>query len=351
MIKFIGDEFTATERVVTGLYSLDWALGDSLGNTGWPMRSLVELYGDKNVGKTTFSLSIAGILASRLDRTFSMFDLEGQSRETVGGVLEHAGFDGTVDYVLNVAKESSEKTAKRFVLKLYEEPQPIALMDSLGAFRPTANMEGELSDANMGVFARETGRLADWFIAALQRAENPGCVMWTNHEHPTFGSRIAGTDTAGGVKKKYLSQLRIRLKRTFLKTNKDPGDKDSGSIVDFGESWLLGGRIDSSRFGYSKREFNVFCVAGEGIHHGLTAVFDCIVLGLADVSSKKVTESVTVELDGKTYKMRKMLEDRKDDEMFYPFVNALQAYQLTQSQSAGEVVEEKPAKKTRRKKK
>lgn len=330
-IRFIGDEFTATERVLTGLHSLDYALGDSLQNFGWPLRSFVELYGPKNCGKTSFMLSIGGLIANYLSRDVVMLDWEGQSKETVGEILSHSGFDGSMDYVLNISAETSEETAKRFALKLYNDPQPVCIIDSLAAFRPTANMEGELNDANMGVMARETGRFADWIIAGLQRAKHPASVMTSNHIHPTIGSYVAGTDTAGGVKKKYLAQLRIDLKRTFLKTNKDPSDKTSGSVVDFGESWLLGGRIDSSRFGYSKREFNVFMVAGEGIHLGLTAVFDCIVSGLAEVSSKKVTESATVSMDGRTYKIRELLKERADEDLFKPFQNVLRAEVDTES--------------------
>ena len=51
MISFTGDKPASTERVVTGLYSLDRAVGDSGGNIGFPLRTLVELYGKKGIGK------------------------------------------------------------------------------------------------------------------------------------------------------------------------------------------------------------------------------------------------------------------------------------------------------------
>lgn len=343
-IKLIGDTFKATQRVITGLSSLDWALGDALGNTGWPVGVLTEVYGPKNCGKTSFCMSLMGILATDLQKDVVLLDWEGQAQETILGLLGKAGFDGTINYILNLADEKSEDTLARFVQALYDKNQPIALMDSIGGFRPTAYMEGSLSDSNMGVFAREMGRFSDWVIAALQRSSNKGNVFMTNHVHPTIGSYVAGQDTAGGVKKKYLAQVRIDLKRTFLKTKKDANDKESGSVVDLGESWLLGGRIDSSRVGYSKREFNVYMVGGEGIHKGLTAMFDCVVQGLAEVSSKRVTESATISMGNKTYgKMRTILEHRTDDELFYDFTNALIA--------GSDTVSTQPQKKTRKRRK
>lgn len=344
-ITFTGDRFGSTERILTNCHSFDWSLGDSNGNLGFPKGSFIEMYGDKNVGKSTFALGIMGILATALGKNIVMLDWEGQSRETVENVLRNAGFEGEVNYMLNVAKETSEQTIARFVKALYEENQPVALMDSLGAFRPTANMEGDLSDANMGAFARESGRFADWVIAAIQRSENPGCIFMTNHLHPKIGFRVTGQDTAGGVKKKYLAQVRIDLKRAFMK-NKD--GSEGGTTIDFGESWLLQGHIDSSRFGYSKRDFYVYMVAGEGIHLGLTALWDCIMAGYADLSAKKITEATTVSLDGQSFgKLGVLIRNRHETEQFIPFSNKLK--EMTRSQPEDE--EEEPVKKPKSKSK
>lgn len=320
-IKFTGDRFEATERILTRCHSLDWALGDSVGHVGFPKGSFVELYGDKGVGKSSFMLSIAGIIANNLKKDIVFLDWEGQSKETVEQVLSNMGWDGTVQYILNVPKETSEKTIGRFVEAMYEENQPISLMDSLGAFRPTANMEGDLSDANIGAMARESGRFADWCLAAIQRSDNSGVVMFTNHKHPKIGFRAMGNDTSGGVKKKYLSQIRIDLKRAFLK-NKD--GSEGGTTLDFGDSWLLSGHVDDNRFGYSKRDFQVYMIAGEGIHLGLSAMWDCIMDGHAELSAKKVTEATTITMDGQSFgKLGKLIETRSDGEQFKAFVNKL----------------------------
>lgn len=325
-ITFTGDKFEAGERVLTNCHSLDWALEDQQGHRGIPSGIIVEVYGPKNVGKSSLCFSLMGMTASALGKSIVLLDWEGQNRETVESILSHAGFEGTVDYVLNKPTETSEETISRFVLKLYdiEHPttnQPIGLIDSVGAFRPTANMEGDLSDANMGAFARETGRYHDWLLSALHRAENKGIIFTTNHLHPKIGFRVSGQDTAGGVKHTYLTHVRFDLNRAFLK-NKD--GTDGGTTLDFGESWLMKGHVDSSRIGYSKRDFYVYMVAGEGIHLGLTAMWDCILDGSAELSAKKVTEATTITMDGQAFgKLGTIIRNRHEKEQFIPFMNKL----------------------------
>lgn len=320
-ITFTGDTFGTAERIITNFHSLDWALADQQDHRGVPTGIIIETYGPKNVGKSSFCFSMMGTLASALGKDILLLDWEGQNRETVESILVAAGFEGTVEYVLNKPDETSEKTVERFVDKLYVDNQPIALIDSVGAFRPTANMEGDLSDANMGAFARETGRYHDWMVSALQRAKNKGIIFTTNHLHPKIGFRVTGQETSGGVKHTYLTHVRIDLKRSFLK-NKD--GSDGGTTLDFGETWLLEGHIDSSRIGYSKRDFHVFVVGGEGIHPGLTALWDCVLAGYAEVSAKKVTEATTITMDGQKFgKIGTIIRNRHEREQFVAFFNKL----------------------------
>jgi RecA/RadA recombinase len=340
-ITFTGDKFSSTQRVKTGFHSLDWALGDSLGNIGWPLKSVIEAYGPKNVGKTTFCVSLMGVVARELSKNTTILDWEGQSKETIEGVLNAQGFSGNVNYLLNVGDESSEDTLERFVGELLDDGQNIALVDSIGGFRPTALLEGKIGDANMGVFARETGQFVDKLVHVTNRSKAPGVIFMTNHIHPTIGSMMQGQDTSGGVKKKYLAHVRIDLKRAYL----------GNSAADFGESWLLKGRIDSSRFGYSKREFYVFMIGGEGIHLGLSAVWDCVIAKHATLSAKSISESNTVAMEGQSYgKMGKLIRERADDDLFRPFINRLLVEDVpVDSVSTDEVQEEETPKKKRKK--
>ena len=187
-IQFIGDDFNSTERVVTMCHSLDRSLADRLGNIGIPLRAIIEVYGGKNVGKSTTCFSLAGIVAARLQRDFTILDWEGQSRETIEGVLETHNFNGKVNYLLNKGEETSEETLERFVEEFANEEQNVAMMDSIGGFIPTAYSEGSIADSNMGVFAREIGRFTSKLNRVILRSESGGVVFLTNHVHPTIGA-------------------------------------------------------------------------------------------------------------------------------------------------------------------
>lgn len=338
-VKFTGDNFESTNRIVTQCHSLDWALGDRLGNVGIPSRSTIEVYGGKNVGKTTFCVSLMGITASKLSKNITLLDWEGQSRETIEGILDAQSFFGSVNYMLNKGTETSEDTLERFVEALTDDTQNVALMDSIGAFRPTALLEGKIGDSNMGVFARETGQFVNKVTHIQLRSVEPGIVFLTNHVHPTIGSMVQGQTTSGGEKKKYLAHVRLDLKRAYI----------GNSPVNFGESYLLRGKVDSNRFGFSGREFYVFIVGGEGIHVGLTALWDCVISGYATLSAKSIKDSVVVSMDGQNYgKFRTIFTERNNKEFFTPFINRLR--EVADEVEETEEVEEEVAPKKRGKK-
>lgn len=340
-ITFSGDIPTSTERVLTGIHSLDEALADEQGNIGWPMRSLAEVYGPKSIGKTAFCLSLLGTIATAKNKNVTVLDLEIQDRGTVEQILAKNGFDGDLHYIMNKGEERPEDTLGRFTDRMIEKNPDVAMVDSLGAYYPNATLEGDIGDRNVGQKAFEIGQFSARLIRALQLADKPNSIMMTNHQHPTFGSMIAGHETSGGVTKKFLSHVRIDLKRAFL-------DK---SVVDFGNSWLVTGRVDNNRFGYSKREFHVYIVGGEGIHIGLSAMWDCIVAGWATLSSKKPTLATTVSMDGESFgKMEIILRDRNSEpQKFVPFLNKIKEMDgMTQSQDEEEVPQ--PKKRGRKKK-
>ena len=250
------------------------------------------------------------------------------------GILEAQGFFGTVNYLLNKGDEVSEDTLERFVSELEDEDQNVGLMDSIGGFIPNAYSEGSIADSNMGVFAREIGRFTSKLNRVIPRSENPGVVFLTNHVHPTIGSMVQGQSTSGGETKKYLAHVRIDLKRAYI----------ANSPVNFGESYLMRGHVDSNRFGYSLRDFYVFIIAGSGIHVGLTSLWDCVIAGHATLSAKSIKDSVGISMDGVSYgKMRGLLQNKDDVELFVPFINKLRENNVVEDVEE-EVVEEAPKK-------
>jgi len=339
-ITFTGDKFESTTRIVTQCHSLDYALAGRDGSVGIPLTALYEVYGPKGAGKSTLCFSLMSMIASKMGKNGVILDWEGQSKETIEGVFNAHEFYGNIEYILNRSTESSEDTVERFLMSIKDEGQNIGLVDSIGGFLPTAYLEGSIADSSMGVFARETGRMVNKAKQIIMQADEPGVVFFTNHLHPKIGAMVSGQDTSGGEKKKYLCHVRIDLKRAYI----------GNSPVSFGESWLLKGKVDDNRYGYSKREFYVFMLGGEGIHVGLTALWDCVIAKYATLSAQSIKDSVVVNMDGQSFgKFRTILKEKDNPEFFVPFINRLREGAGDDAVSTEDEQEEEPKKKSKRK--
>jgi RecA/RadA recombinase len=324
MIKFVGDIPSSTERIKTGFYSLDHAVADVSNNIGWPLRSLVEVYGPKGVGKSSFCFMMLGILAKVKNKKIDILDFEIQDRETVENILSCAGYDGEVNYLLTKPKETPEETLERFTALMFTKNPNMGLVDSLGGFVPSSELDGSIGDRNIGDKPLKLGQFTGRLITAMSQAESPSSIFMTNHVHPTIGGMVAGSVTGGGERKKYLSHIRLNLKRAFV----------GKSTLDFGETWLMQGHVDDNRYGKRRTDFYMFMVGGEGAHLGLTSVFENLVYGYAISSSQSIKETSTVTLDGKSYgKIGYMIEHRDDADLFKDFQNRLLASEVTSSQT------------------
>ncbi|MDE1868193.1 MAG: hypothetical protein KGI08_10860, partial [Thaumarchaeota archaeon] len=259
-------------------------------------------------------------------KNITVLDLEVQDRGTVEQILVQSGFDGEVHYIMNDVKETPEETLSRFTKRMLDKNPDVAMIDSIGGYRPNAELEGEIGDRNVGQKALEMGQFSGRLIRGLQLSgDKPNAVFMTNHLHPKIGFMALGNTTTGGETKKYLSTVRIALSQHFM--NK--------SAVAFGTSWLIKGKVDNNRFGYSGREFYLYMIGGEGVHTGLTAMWDCILYGYADLSSKAVKESTTVTMDGVPYgKLGTIIRDRNSEpERFNQFINVLKSQGLQSTET------------------
>jgi hypothetical protein len=83
-------------------------------------------------------------------------------------------------------------------------------------------------------------------------------------------------------------------------------------------SYCIAGVVEDYKFGPSRQNFKIFVKAGYGVHPGLTAVIDCIDLGLA-------SKSGTIKLNDTSYGYFKSLVMDKyaDDDTFRPFTSEL----------------------------
>jgi hypothetical protein len=271
------------------------------------------------------------MVAASLRRNITLIDFERQNENTLESCLNLAGFSGDVDWASYILEEqakkkgddSSEKILDISTKKCYLENPDVIIIDSIAAFTPTAMHEGDLGDANMGIRAKT---IKAWFLRTLKpllsNAE-PNVVFYTNHLYPVVGgfrpsmNAPVPMDSAGGTAVGYLSTQSVDLKRLFGYEYPEQG------------GWVLEGKIAKNRDGFgkeSKKSFFIYLQAGEGISRNLTSVIDCIMYELAASSSKNVTESSTISMDGNKFgKFRDLIAARHDNSLFLPFINALKS--------------------------
>ena len=319
--KIVG-EFPPIERVLTGLWSLDRALGG-----GWAM-TLYEVFGKKGVGKTTFSTSMAGIVSRELGKDIVYAPVEHVDRDLMQSVLDSEGFEGSA-YVLggkDMMKEfmpeiktgkdwhiSDEQLGDCFVSALRRDDIGFGIFDSLTAVSPIEEMESSSADKNMGRRARLSGVWARQILQSSRFREGGLCptTIWLTHESTVMGGYPSntGTNTTGGEAKKNLSKIRIKLRKLPEPTMSDLEDN----------AWVIEGITEHNNFFREKLKFYIVVLGGKGVHVGLSALYDCKMLKIASFGK-------SVTLGGEKFgNIRTLIEKAHhgDDKVFQPFIEAL----------------------------
>lgn len=320
-IKFLGND-VPIERIETGFWSFDNACRNQAGERGFAIPAFVELYAEEGVGKTAFAVSMAGLLAKKLEKNIAFLDWEIQDFKTIISILERQGFSGELHKIL---EKKDEESIDKFYSVMEKEDYGVGIMDSIGAFTSIAEQQGKQADAIMGKAAWNMSKFSRTVVRNLQQRKSPAAVLCTNHMHPNIGFMQSGQDTSGGKKKKYLSTYRIWLKKLYWnkRTQNLPPISGADPI-----GWVLEGRFDKNRTGFAMTKFHVAMIMGEGLHLGLSALYDCLINGYAELSRNRV---IMEEQDLGHIKM--FIKKRHDDDRFAIFYNTLKGATITEDAS------------------
>lgn len=315
-VKVVGN-YPKTARADTGIFSIDRALGNPLTKEwGMPLRSLYEIFGYPHTGKSTLSYFLAGRV--RLEREkgneILLADLEGLDRDYLSSAVGASGFNGVVRITPHEDEKGKSRPHEALMQdvadEVGEETVSSGILDSVGAIQPIAESAGDVGEAFVGRRAKAMAQFCRRAVGSLRSAETPGAVFVVNHLHPIIGGR--GSITPGGQTLEYLSGVRIQI--ISKKDDRFVG-KETGEVLGI----LSKGYVRKLRFGGPGREFQFFLIPGQGIHTGLSAMFDCIKLGLA-------VRETTVKIGKKSYGyISKLIEAGRaeDDDKFDPFKKAL----------------------------
>ncbi len=311
MTVTIEGSYPKLERVVTGLHSFDLAVGNPFTKEiGLPLRCIVEAHGLPFSGKSTFSYMLAACINPK--GTIVPVDFDGFDLDYLKRVMEGVGFDGTVRIVSEYDKENKPRAYADMLMDmaraLREENVTAGILDSVSTYQSIHEADSEVGESSMGRRAQEIGQFCRKALNALRDPSvPPKTVIVVNHGYAKIGGH--GTATAGGRVLEASKAVSFSLYRKE-KLIKEGSDRDD---------FIIEGRTTKLRYGGIGRSFLLACILGRGIHIGMTAVLDCVTLGLA-------TREGTVKL-GKTSmgRIRTLVDAAAEgnDKVFEPFIEAL----------------------------
>ncbi|MBU1238112.1 recombinase RecA [Myxococcota bacterium] len=191
------------ESISTGSLSLDAALG--IG--GLPRGRVVEIYGPESSGKTTLALSTIaqaqkkGIIAAFVDAEHAL-DL-GYARK-LGVVTEH----------LLLSQPDYGEQGLEIVDTLIQSGEvKFIVVDSVAALVPKAEIDGEMTDQQMGLHARLMSKALRKITAHCSKFG--ATVMFINQIRHKIGVTFGSPETTtGGQALKFFSSVRMDIRRT-----------------------------------------------------------------------------------------------------------------------------------------
>jgi len=296
-----GEQVEDIHHLVTGFWSLDNALACGYPRSpGGPTNAIWEIFGFQGSGKSSFCY-LLGALACK-NKTIVIAEIEPFSPSVMQNVLTHAGFTGKVNVI---QRDNHEDIIEQFMIQMQNEEVGACIYDSIGATLAMAEIEGDVEEAVMGRRAKLINKMAKRALKMQRFRKSPLLTLATNHIHQIIGGR--GILTPGGVVLGYASRVRIWLME--------------GEHFDDG-SWIVKGKVEKNSWGLPDGKFNLFYLKDQGFHPGLSAVTDCITLGLA-----KKEKTITMDDVAYGYMIR-LIRKAHDGETatFEPFVEKLKQY-------------------------
>ncbi|MCH2232862.1 MAG: recombinase RecA [Crocinitomicaceae bacterium] len=200
----LGDNAVEDIDVIpTGSLTLDLALGVA----GFPKGRIVEIYGPESSGKTTIALhAIAecqkqGGVAAFIDaeHAFDRF------------YAEKLGVD--IENLLISQPDNGEQALEIADNLIRSGAVDILIVDSVAALTPRAEIEGEMSDSQMGLQARLMSKALRKLTSSINKANT--CCIFINQLRDKIGVMFGNPETTtGGNALKFYSSIRIDIRRS-----------------------------------------------------------------------------------------------------------------------------------------
>ncbi|MGL5000554.1 MAG: recombinase RecA [Cetobacterium sp.] len=191
------------EVIPTGSINLDIALG--IG--GVPRGRILEVYGAESSGKTTIALHIVA-QAQKLGGVAAFIDAEHALDPVYAKAL---GVD--VEELLISQPDFGEQALEIADMLVRSGAIDVIVVDSVAALVPKAEIDGEMSDQQMGLQARLMSKALRKLTGSINKSKTT--MIFINQVRDKIGGFSFGpqTTTTGGKALKFYSSVRLEVKR------------------------------------------------------------------------------------------------------------------------------------------
>ncbi|MDF9867131.1 recombination protein RecA [Bacilli bacterium PM5-3] len=203
-IMVLGDRAHVDIGVIpSGSLTLDLALG--IG--GYPQGRIVEIYGPESSGKTTFSLH-------------AIAEVQKQGKKAAFIDAEHAidpvyakNLGVNVDELILSQPDSGEQALEIAEILVSSQAIDLIVVDSVAALVPQAELDGEMSDATIGLQARLMSKAMRKLSGLLNKSECT--IIFINQLREKIGIMFGNPETTpGGRALKFYSSVRLEVRRS-----------------------------------------------------------------------------------------------------------------------------------------
>jgi recombination protein RecA len=191
-----------TGVISTGALGVDIALGVG----GIPRGRVVEIFGPESSGKTTLALHVVAE-AQKQGGIAAFIDAEHALDVTYARAL-----GVRTDDLLISQPDTGEQALEIAEVLVRSGAIDIAVVDSVAALVPRAEIEGEMGDAHVGLQARLMSQALRKLTAAISRSNTT--VVFINQIREKIGVMFGSPETTpGGRALKFYASVRIDIRR------------------------------------------------------------------------------------------------------------------------------------------
>ena len=203
VMKLGDNEHMAIETIPSGCLSLDIALGVG----GYPKGRIIEIYGPESSGKTTFALH-AIAEAQKLGGRAAFIDAEHALDPTYA-----AKIGVNTDELILSQPDSGEQALEICEALVRSGAISIIVIDSVAALVPQAEIEGEMSDMQVGLQARLMSKALRKLSGVISKTNT--IAIFINQLREKVGVMFGNPETTtGGRALKFYSSIRLEIRRS-----------------------------------------------------------------------------------------------------------------------------------------